>query len=84
MNFEWVSITERFPSDEEMKRHDGHFICHCVVGDGEGKMSEFAALLKLVPMPGQRYKWSATDSEIVTHWANLPFFPNEIVLKGEW
>lgn len=82
MNFEWISVNERLPSEEEIKKHEGYFICYCVIGDGEGKITEYSVILNFDPMPGQKYKWTPTDSEIVTHWANFPESPKEIILKN--
>ena len=73
-NIEWYNVNSISPTEEQVKRHEGEFLCYAIYPDDNGKAK---STYVIVPYDYRSKKWDICDY-ILLYWAELPI-PNFVM-----
>lgn len=67
-NIEWYNVSSISPTEEQVKRHEGEFLCYAIYPDDNGKAK---STYVIVSYNYKLKKWDIFDY-ILLYWAELP------------
>lgn len=73
-NIEWYNVNSISPTEEQVKRHEGEFLCYAIYPDDNGKAK---STYVIVSYNYKSKKWDIFDY-ILLYWTELPI-PNFVM-----
>lgn len=67
-NIEWYNVNSISPTEEQVKRNEGEFLCYVIYPDNNGKAK---SAYVFVSYDYKSKKWNIIDY-ILLYWAELP------------
>lgn len=67
-NIEWYNVNSISPTEEQVKRHEGEFLCYAIYPDDNGKAK---STYVIVSYNYKSKKWDIFDY-ILLYWTELP------------
>lgn len=67
-NIEWHNVNSISPTEEQVKRHEGEFLCYAIYPDDNGKAK---STYVIVSYNYKSKKWDIFDY-ILLYWTELP------------